>query len=87
MEAGGRGHEHSCAEAATGQPDGNSVLYLVINISDVHHILDLVTKIVCKNSSENIKCDIRSGKEGREGEGEGEGRRRERYGRAMPSDL
>ncbi len=33
---------------------------LVINISDIHHIVHLVIEIVRENSSQDIECDVGS---------------------------
>ena len=32
--------------------------YLIVNVSDVHHIVDVVAKVVGEHTTENVKCNV-----------------------------
>ena len=42
----------SCLELTTQE------MYLIINISDVHHIIDIVIKVRLQNSPQDVESDV-----------------------------
>ena len=46
----------SCLELTTQE------MYLIINISDVHHIIDIVIKVRLQNSPQDVESDVWSAK-------------------------
>jgi hypothetical protein len=45
-------------EMSTHKMDVESFAYLVINISDIHDEVNIIAKVICENSSQDILGDI-----------------------------